>query len=385
MKWFLLSFFSIACFFLNVDAQRVPGIVIDHSPASSQIYIGSPSICILPNGDYVASHDLFGPNSTETSQAITYVFKSENKGKSWTKISEIKGQFWSNLFVHKNELYIMGTCKEYGNALIRKSIDGGMTWTEPTDSNNGLLLIGEYHTAPVPIIEHEGKLWRAMEDAMGPIKGWGKMFGAFMLSIPVDSNLLKAENWTKSNSVRYDSTYLGGHFGGWLEGNAVVTPDGEIVDILRVSYTINGDEKTAIINISDEGSVASFDNKKGFIDFPGGCKKFTIRYDTQSKQYWTLSNFVPIEFKGKNPASTRNTQALSCSKDLINWKIRHIILQNPNVSNHGFQYLDWQFDKRDIIAVSRTAFDDSEGGAHDMHDANFLTFHRIKNFRKLSQ
>ena len=385
MKKFLLSFSSIVYVFFNVDAQTVPGKVIDHSPASSQVYIGSPSICILPNGNYVASHDYFGTNSTETSQGITYVFKSENKGKTWTKISKIEGQFWSNLFVHKNELYIMGTFKEYGNVIIRKSVDGGLTWTEPTDSNNGLLLIGEYHTAPVPIIEHQGKLWRAMEDAMGPIKGWGKMFGSFMLSIPIDSNLLKAENWIKSNSVRYDSTYLDSHFGGWLEGNAVVAPNGRIVNMLRVSYTINGDEKAAIINISDDGSVASFYKEKGFIDFPGGGKKFTIRYDTKSKLYWTLSNFIPKEFKGSNSASTRNTQALSCSKDLINWKICHIILQSPNISNHGFQYLDWQFDKRDIIAVSRTAFDDSEGGAHDMHDANFLTFHRIKNFRKLSR
>src|SRR5512138_3152415 len=42
---------------------RVPGVVIDHRPASSGLYIGSPSLVVLTNGDYLASHDLFGPKS----------------------------------------------------------------------------------------------------------------------------------------------------------------------------------------------------------------------------------------------------------------------------------------------------------------------------------
>ena len=37
-----------------------------------------------------------------------------------------------------------------------------------------------------------------------------------------------------------------------------------------------------------------------------------------------------------------------------------------------------------LIAVSRTAFDDNVGGSHNQHDANYFTFHRIKNFRKLT-
>jgi len=35
----------------------------------------------------------------------------------------------------------------------------------------------------------------------------------------------------------------------------------------------------------------------------------------------------------------------------------------------------------DIIAACRTAYDDGLGGANNYHDANFLTFHRIVNFR----
>ena len=69
------------------------------------------------------------------------------------------------------------------------------------------------------------------------------------------------------------------------------------------------------------------------------------------------------------------------SPDLDNWTIRGIILYHPDVELHGFQYLDWQFDGKDIVIASRTAFDDGMGGAHNRHDSNFLTFHRVKNFR----
>ena len=71
------------------------------------------------------------------------------------------------------------------------------------------------------------------------------------------------------------------------------------------------------------------------------------------------------------------------SKDLKNWELRKILLQHPDVVNHGFQYVDWVFEGKDIIFLSRTAFDDEGGGAHNNHDANFLTFHRIPKFRKI--
>ena len=35
-------------------------------------------------------------------------------------------------------------------------------------------------------------------------------------------------------------------------------------------------------------------------------------------------------------------------------------------------------------AVARTAYDDGLGGAPNAHDANYLTFHRVANFRRLS-
>jgi len=365
--------------------DEVPGVVIAHQPASSGQYIGSPSIAILPNGDYVASHDFFGPASSEFVQAITTVYRSSDQGRRWKKVSEIRGAFWSSLFVHHGALYLLGPDRHHGTVLIRKSTDGGETWTQPTGTENGLLLKGMFHCAPMPVIEHNGRIWRAMETAHGPILEWGKRYGAMMMSAPVDADLLNAKSWTTSNFLTYDSTYLDGHFTGWLEGNAVVAPDGGIVDVLRVDDKTTLNEKAAIVHISPNGKTARFDPQIGFISFPGGSKKFAIRFDTKSNRYWTLSNYIPEEAKrankDKNPASIRNTLALMSSADLKHWQVHEIILQHPDVSKHGFQYVDWLFEGKDMIVACRTAYDDDEGGAHNNHDANFLTFHRIKNFR----
>jgi hypothetical protein len=351
------------------DHPYVPGVVIDHSPGATGKYLGSPSIAMLPNGHYVASHDFFGPATNENRTAI---FSAGDAGKTWRKLTEFDGQFWSSLFVHKEALYIMGTSGHYGQAVIRRSTDGGVTWTTPKDRRTGLLIAeGQYHCAPVPIVVHSGRIWRAMEDR-NPPAGWGSNFRSFVMSAPVDADLLNADSWTASNRLRFNQAWPGR---AWLEGNIVVTPQNKLVNILRVEY--KDAEKAAIVRISEDGKSVSFDPEKDFVDFFGGTNKFTIRYDPLTKRYWSLVN------KQKNPKAYRNILTLVSSSDLRSWKVESVILRHRDSEKHAFQYIDWLFEDTDIIAVSRTAYDDGMGGAHRAHDANYLTFHRIQNFREL--
>ena len=209
-----------------------------------------------------------------------------------------------------------------------------------------------------------------MEDAQDP-GGWGDHFRAFMMSAPVDADLLNAANWTSTNRLSHDATNWTGT--GWLEGNAVVTPTGNIVDILRVAGV---EEIAAIVNISSDGTTASFDPANDFIPFHGGAAKFTIRHDPTSNRYWSLVN------KQDDPDAFRNHLVLVSSADLRNWIVEDTVLFHPDTVNHAWQYIDWLFEGDDIVFVSRTAYDDGLGGsAHNAHDANFMTFHRIVNFR----
>ena len=368
---------------ITARAQIVPpGTVINHWYAEDGKYIGSPSICILPNGHYIATHDEFGPNSAEYSAGRTHVYRSCDKGKTWQQIGRIDGQHWSTVFNLKNTLYIIGMSKVHGDLVIRRSTDEGMSWTTPFDNAHGLIAQGEFHTAPVPVLIHNGRIYRALENAKADNESWPRRYSAVMISAPLKSDLLNARNWTISNSVSSEP-YLDEHFKGWLEGNAVALPSGEIADILR-AHTIGHEENCAILHLNKDGNQLTF-NTSDFHPMPGGAKKFSIRYDRKSRLYWTLSNAVPDSYNwGKtNCDLIRNYLYLMSSPDLLRWTLRRELIAYPaDEQKHGFQYPDWQFEGSDIVFVSRTAFDDDRGGAHTQHDANYLTFHRISNFRK---
>jgi len=357
------------------EFSNVPGVVVSYRPAATGIFLGTPSIVILSDGTYVASHGQFGAEAEKVS-----VYESKDKGKTWQRISGMKG-FWSGLFLHNGDLYLMGVDEKYGNAVIRKSTDGGNSWTEPEDDKTGLLRQKDnekgYHTSAISIVEMNRRIWRPFEVAPRTRK-WGN-FEAVVFSAPIGADLLNAANWTTTTRMAVDTAW-GKEFDTWLEGGAVISKDGHVLDILRVNN--REEEYAAIIHVSDDGRNLSFDPKHDFIRFPGGCKRFVIRYDKESDRYWSLSNWIPEKFKGHNIERTRNTLALVSSPDLRNWTVHSVVLQDDNLEKSGFQYVDWQFEKEDIIFLSRTAFFDGKNYADSQHNANFITFHRIDNFRK---
>lgn len=383
MKRILIIAIVLLFSLLDVWAQTTPpGIIINHCFASSGKYLGSPSICIMPDGKYIVSHDYFGPQSTEKDAAVTDIFVSEDKGLNWTRISSLKGQFWSTVFTLKNSLYIFGTYRAHGNIVIRKSDDGGLTWTTPYDGRHGLLFEGEYHTAPVPVIEYRGRIWKAFEYATAKEPVWPERYSAIVLSASRNSDLLDSRNWRKSEMLASFRPQLNANFRGWLEGNIVYDKQQNcLVDILRVHAPKVNEEYCAKVRISCGGRKLKFTKEKDILPFPGGSKKFTIRYDEKTGHYWTLSNVSDANnLKGIQNDRVRNKLALCSSEDLIHWEVRKIIIENEDCLKHGFQYADWQFDGNDIVAVIRTAFEDEEGEADNYHNSNYIIFKRIENY-----
>lgn len=389
IKALVMLIFATGPLFAQV---KFPGIVVAQSkdPFKDKIY--SPSIAILPDGSYVASQDM--PKGIG-------IHKSTDKGLTWQFVTKIDIGHWGGLFVHNGALYVMGTSKSFGDVIIHKSTDGGKTWTESLDEHSGVLFKGNYHTAPVPVVVHNGRIWRAYEETLGDEKS--RDFHALVISAPVGADLLKATSWTRSNSIRFDENWINAKRANWLEGNLVVAPNGKLVDFMRLEtwlgkgqkYELEGSaagkprhEVAAVISVSDDGKKVSFENKPSeYVLFPGAETKFTIRYDSLSKSYWTavnkITNFDKTSTESFNGNwHQRNLLALYSSKDLKKWEEKyHIVKWNTGTPLNtwdvfGFQYADWQFEGDDIILVSRTSW----YGAR-YHDANMMTFHRIKNFR----
>ena len=358
----------------------MPGTIIAHSPASSEIYIGSAGIVKLSGGQYLAKHDEFGPGSTEYVSAITRVYRSDDQGSSWSQIAKIDGLFWSSIFEHRGHVYMIGTHHHHGALVVYKSHDQGNTWTTPLDGKSGLIREGNWHTAPVPVIVHDGRLWRAVEDGDGP-GGWGEKYRPRVMSISVDGDLLDADQWTITNAIARDNGWLGGTFWCVLEGNVVVDRDGVVRNILRSDR----DDLAAVASVSGDGKELSIDPKFDRSPLPGSSKKVLIRWDEASKLYWALSNPAPPEMTGRETSKVRNTLAVFTSPDLREWTKRAVLLHHPDAVNHAFQYPDWIVEGDDMLVASRTAYDDGLGGAAKAHDANYLTFHRVRDFRRLAK
>jgi hypothetical protein len=190
-----------------------------------------------------------------------------------------------------------------------------------------------------------------------------------------------------SNKLAFDPAWVPVEWGelfcpGWLEGNCVETPEGEIWNIMRFNSDPVSD-KAAIVKVSDEGKLLSFNPATDFIDFPGGMTKFTIRRDPVTGLYITLSN------PNTNPslgAYQRNRLVLCTSTDLCNWHEKMVLIEDDSDLDEvqsrkltGFQYVDWQFDGDDIIYLVRTSYN----SANNFHDSNRITYHNLKDFRKM--
>jgi hypothetical protein len=378
----LLVFAAAACAARGIEEDpvaQVPGVIVAHSPASSGRYIGSAGIVKLRSGDYLAKHDEFGPGSTEYASAVTRVYRSADRGESWGQVAKIDGLFWSSIFEHRGNVFMIGTHHHHGALVVYKSSDGGTTWSTPRDGKSGLIHAGQWHTAPVPVIEHRGRLWRAVEDGDGP-GGWGEMYRPRVMSIAVDGELLDAQQWMITNPIERNDTWLGGTFWCVLEGNAVVDRDGVMRNVLRSDR----DDLAAVATVSADGKQLSIDPKFDRTALPGSSKKILIRWDEPSKLYWALSNPAPPEIRGRETSKVRNTLAVFTSPDLRRWTKRTVLLHHPDPVNHAFQYPDWVIDGDDMLVASRTAYDDGLGGAARAHDANYLTFHRVRQFRQLA-
>ncbi|WP_256009868.1 sialidase family protein [Desertivirga xinjiangensis] len=389
--------------FLLVYSQTVfcqlvnpfPGTVVFESKDNPiQKKVASPSIVILSNGDYLVSHDY---------DRGTSVHVSKNQGKTWKLLSRVAPLIWATIFEHKGLVYLMGTTKGWGNIVIYRSEDKGKTWSVPVDEHTGILAKGMFHTGPVPVVKHKGKIWRAYEEAFNSENR--RDFHAMAICAAEDADLLSASSWKRTNSIRFDEKWINAKRPNWLEGNIVVTPEGKLIDFMRletwagkgVKYDIEGvaagkprNEIAAIIDIDEKNMKMEFKNEpRNFIHFPGAETKFTIRYDPVSKLYWTITNkissFRNTEETYNGNWHQRNLMVLMSSKDLQNWEIRKKILRY-NEGAHlrtwdtfGFQYTDWVFDNKDIVFVSRTSW-----YGFRYHDANMITFNRIEDFRNAS-
>jgi hypothetical protein len=210
---------------------------------------------------------------------------------------------------------------------------------------------------------------------------WGnKDYGhaAMVMSIDENDDLMVPENWSFTEPVRFDA--LAPELEGYptdtvtIEGNVVVTPEGKLVNIMRTTLP----NQAIVLDVDTQNPENPLKFSR-LMEFHANRSKFSIRYDEVSKRYYTIASTITDDEK----PFARNYLTLMVSEDLIKWDIIADLYDFRDRSHleAGVQYVQFEFEGDDIIYVCRTALNN----AHTYHDSNYITFHRIRNFRDLAK
>ena len=337
-------------------------------------YLCSPSLVRHPDGFLLASMDLFAGGHP---QNLTLIFRSDDDGETWHYVSELMPCFWGKMFIHKGELYMLSCSTEYGDLLIGKSVEGGKTFSAPVcllRGSNGKNGNDGIHKNPQNLFVHNGRIYNTLEWGTWANKEY--CHAAMVMSCDMNDDLLVPENWSFTSPRKFDPNFAPDvshlpYCTMTIEGTLVVDPRNRLLNVMR----FGGDRCVLAyeVNTQDHEAELSYSH---CIPFPANLSKFMIKYDAVSKKYYSIASRLHESIK-----TNRDLLSLMASNDLENWYVVSDLLDfsNQNPDKIGFQYVDFEIEGEDIIFLCRTSINN----AHDYHDANYSTFHRIENFREI--
>ena len=339
-------------------------------------YLCSPSLLRHPDGYLLSSMDVFRNGG---GQNLTMIFRSDDDGKSWRYVCDLFPCFWGKLFLHRGDVYMLGCSTEYGDLLIGKSPDGGMSFGVPnvllrgTGGKNAVRGGVGVHKNPQNVVKYDGRIYETLEWGSWQNADYGH--AAMVMSADENSDLLDPASWSFTEPLK---------FGRWcdeladlplntmmIEGTLTVAPDGRLKNVMRFGKFHNA----LVLDVDTERPEAPLRFER-LMPFPANFSKFTIKRDDASGFYYTIASATYDE----SHAGARNLLSLLRSRDLNEWEtvIDLFDFRDRPCDKVGFQYADFEFDGEDIIFLCRTALNN----AASYHDTNYQTFHRIANFRR---
>ncbi len=401
-------------------------VVICESPSPADIYCYTPGIIRLDSGRLVATMD-FGGKGIKKGEPRGRVFVSDDRGKSWNRKTSFPFVH-ARPFVAGKALYVLG---HSGDLKVIRSDDGGDTWGECVSLTENQ----HWHQSACNLCYANGCIYLVMERRVSQnIKSWpvGELAPVLMRG-QLDADLTKKENWTFASELSfhdmipgietdpaidyfgvpfYPAAYPGGFTAapgrssapiGWLETNVVqfkdpdhiwFDPAGKTFHLWARAHT-GGTGYAAIAKVVEnaDGSMITMLEKVPsgktalFLPCPGGQMRFHVLYDEATKLYWLLSSqatdsMTRAERLPENrynlPNNERHRLQLHFSKNMVDWCFAGLVAVG-NSAGEGRHYASMVIDGENLCVVSRSG----DSRAKNAHDGNLITFHTVKDFRKL--
>ena len=374
--------------------------VITTSPNPDSIYLYTPAIAEGFGGRFVVAVDYGGPGTYSLdgpkSDFGDYkagnqirVLLSDDKGKTWRETPARIPMMHEILFKAGGSLYMIG---HSGRLLITRSDDNGETWSEPA------VLCPEprWHQSCTAVDVYDGKVTLVYEKWVAEKHKWPGV-GPVLMQAREDADLTDPSNWKFSELYNPDDDMEAARPSG-ITVNAPGAPGMLETNVIRVHnpanpfYDATGKSVAPLARAStgfpdigvmlkgyerEDGSLAigRFRKNEGevyFVHIPGGDLKFHILYDPESRLYWLLHSQIDGRM------NYRRRLALSYSPDLLRWTFAGLVAVGPT-DHSARHYATMIQDGDDLFIVSRSG----DEKARTAHDGNIVTFHRIKDFRKL--
>lgn len=398
---------------------------------NESLFSFSPGICMGKNNRIIITAGTAGNNKVMEfyevkgkryggySQGRVYI--SDDEGQTFRKVHEFP-------FMHMRpfrtgeRIYILGQCNDL---MIIYSDDNGETWSKPFKLTSDQ----DWHQAPCNVLYNGDYIYLVMERRVtDDVNGWSvNNIAPILMKGNINEDLTIRSNWTFASELPFfkvvDQQKLD-YFGipfyfspkkthvevapkrynsniGWLESNVVKIYDKKHYLYDENSFYLLTRAHTGLtnygcllkVNENDNGTMTTITVKVPsgkelvYIPIPGGQMKFHIVYDEQTSLYWLLStqardSFTKVELlpdeRYNLPDNERNKLVLHFSTNCIDWCFAGIVTKGEKeiMARH---YASMIINDEDLYIVSRSGNE----YAQSAHNGNMITFHKVKNFRKL--
>ena len=400
--------------------------VVAESPSPKTIYCYTPGIIRLDSGRLIVTMD-FGGKGMKKGEPRGRVFTSDDHGKSWTQRSTFPFCH-ARPFVAGKSIYVLG---QNGDLYAIRSDDNGETWSKTARLSKDQ----KWHQSACNVCYANGCIYMVMERRVtNRIRSWsvGELAPVLMRA-KLGDDLTKRESWTFASELSFHDTipniekdpqidfcgipfyptaYPRGFTSvprrnsapiGWLETNVVqindpnhywYDPKGKTFHLWMRAHT-GGTGYAAVAKVVEnaDGSMITMLEKVPsgktalFLPCPGGQMRFHVLYDGTTKLYWLLSSqatdsMTRAELLPPNrynlPNNERHRLQLHFSKNMVDWCFAGLVAVG-NTAGEGRHYASMAIDGENLCVVSRSG----DSRAKSSHDGNLITFHRVKDFRKL--
>jgi hypothetical protein len=386
-----------------------------HAPGSShhEGYIYFTGFARLPGGAFIALAAIDQPNEATAAgvkgcQGRMLLSRSDDGGATWKALDANldfgRRMLGGALFVHEGALYLfVSPGGDDGVISVARSDDEGASWSEwaevirvPLESS--MAAAGERATLDDDPNRAEGQRWIAYCQNAMAVKD-GRLYLAVsercrdmaVARCELEKGLMNPRAWSISDTVtvsvprELNPGLFPGRSMGTLEGN-VIEMDGQLRLLARQVVDRYGTSNIAAVFEVTEGQDRPALSFTQLFPIIGAHGKFDIVYDAASRLFWMATN---LESNSQN----RVTHPSGCHKgrdrrfltlwyalDALNWFPAGCIAAAEKMQQ-TFNYPCMVIDGDDLAILSRTTLDADN---YTSHDADLVTFHRVRNFRALA-